>query len=289
MRHNWINPFRAFVFTAALSAMLTALCPPGPAGAYVLEGPHVLDLTAEAMGKITALQVDQKVFIYSQSPDALPAVFDETATYVMPQRFRSDIVAEQIQRTYLVYADSALTVIDGRMAVGESPFDRYQRLLRSRTRKQLMHTLGRMDVETAISSLGRVDDTVVYVLGARYPDESVSQLAVNKETFLPLRLLLVDDRTDAEGSRLDIYYRDWRKVQGGWFPFQVTFYTEDRLVREIRVFHLRNNPSMPADMMDPEALKASLAVSAAETPQGQKQEAVDAVQQAVQEFRKKFE
>ena len=87
------------------------------------------------MGKIAALQVDQELLVMPQTPEAAPAAFNETAIYVMPERFRSDIVADQIKRTHLVFADSSLTVIDGRLAVGENPFDRYQRLLRSRTRR----------------------------------------------------------------------------------------------------------------------------------------------------------
>jgi lipopolysaccharide biosynthesis regulator YciM len=42
-------------------------------------------------------------------------------------------------------------------------------------------------------------------------------------------------------------------------------------------------------MMDPEALKASIAVTNVESSQEQKQEAVDAVQRVVQDFQKKFE
>ncbi len=271
------------------SVMFLTATTPGPALAYVLEGPHVLELSAEAMGTIAALQANQKLLIYPQTPESLPTVYDETATYVMPERFRSDIVSDQVQRTHLVFADSSITVIDGRMAVGESPFDLYQQLLRSRTRPRLMRTLNRLGVETAISSLGRLDEKVVFVLGARYPDESVSQLAIDKETFLPVRLLLVDRGTAAADRRLEIFYRNWQKIQSGWFPFQVDFSINGRLAREIRVADLRLNPSIPADMMDLEALKASVALNDTDTPQEQKQDAVDAVQQAVQDFQKKFE
>lgn len=260
-----------------------------PAGAFVLEGPHVLDLTAKAMGKIAALQVDQKLLIYPQEPETVATVFDETATYVMPQRFRSDIDSDQVRRTHLVFADSSLTVIDGRMTIGEAPFDRYQRLLRSRTRPQLMRTLNRLGVETAISSLGRVGKTVVFVLGAHYPDESVSQLAVDQETFLPVRLLMVDNGLEATGQRLEIVYRNWQKVKKAWFPLEVLFYTNGRLAREIRVVDRRPNPSIPPTMMDLEVLKASVAHDNADTPQRQKQEAVKEVQRAVQDFQKKFE
>jgi len=274
---------------AALLLGFTGVVSPAPSFAYVLEGPHVLQLTAKAMGTIATLQVEQKLLIYAQTPEAVPAVYDETAIYVMPERFRSDIVSETIQRTHLVFSDTAITVIDGRMSIGGDPFDTYQELLRARTRWRLMRALNRLGVETAICSLGRVDETVVFVLGARYPDESVSQLAIDKTTFLPVRLLLVDRETDSTDNRLDIVYRNWEKLQSGWFPMQVQFYMGDRLVREIRVASLRLNPSIPAETMDPEVLKASVAASAPETPREQKQKAVDAVQKGVQDFQKKFE
>lgn len=285
-----VSPIKTIIPAwAALALLLVTATTPGPAVAYVLEGPHVLELSAEAMGTIAALQANQKLLVYSPMPETAPTVYDETATYVMPERFRSDIVSDQVQRTHLVFADSSITVIDGRLAVGEDPFDLYQQLLRSRTRPRLMRTLNRLGVETAISSLGRLDEKVVFVLGARYPDESVSQLAIDKETFLPIRLLLVDRGTAAADRRLEIFYRNWQKIQSGWFPFQVDFYINDRLTREIRVADLRLNPSIPADMMDLEALKASIALNDTDTPQAQKQDAVDAVQQAVQDFQKKFE
>lgn len=278
----------ALSMTAVLILLLMAAVP-NRVGAYVLDGPHVLDLSAKAMGRIAALQVEQKLLIYPQSPEATPTVFDETATYVMPERFRSDIVSEQIQRTHLVFADSSLTVIDGRTAVDGNLFDLYQRLLRSRTRPRLIRTLNRLGVETAISSLGRLEEKVVFVLGARYPDESVSQLAIDKETFIPVRLLLVDKGTEAGGRRLEVVYLNWQKVQSGWFPLQVHFYVNGRLAREIRVADLRINPSIPSGLMDLEVLKASVTANNADTPQGQKQEVVEAVQQAVEDFQKKFE
>lgn len=273
----------------ALSVTLFTTISTQRAGASVLQGPHILELTARAMGRIAALHVNQKLSINSQTPDEAPVAFDETVIYVMPERFRSDIVSDKIHRTHLVFNDSSLTVIDGRIATGKDPFDLYQRLLRSRTRYHLMRTLNALGVETAISSLGRIEETVVLVLGAHYPDESASQLAVDKETFLPVRLLLKNENTDDAGRRLEIYYRNWQKIQDGWFPMQVAFYSDDNLLREIRVVNLRLNPSIPSELMDLEALKASVAVQSAGSPQEQKQETVNAVQQAVRNFQKKFD
>ena len=212
MKIRSMTPVWAAFFTAALSLMVITVAGPSPAAAYVLEGPHVLELTADAMGRIAVLQVDQKLQIHPPTPETSPTVFDETAIYVMPERFRSDIVSEQIQRTHLEFASSSLTVIDGRVAIGQDPFDLYQRVLRSRTRPRLMRTLNQLGVETAISSLGRLEEKVVFVLGARYPDESASQMAVDKATFLPLRLLLVTQESEAAGNRLEVFL-----FVGFWF------------------------------------------------------------------------
>lgn len=257
------------VFTAAVPASTVAAA---------LEGPHVLYLVAKAYGSIAALQVNQKLIAYPQIPEAFPEVFDETAIYVMPDRFRADLVTETRQHIYLEVGDRSLTLMDGRLVEEPLPFLNYQRVLRSRTQPQLMRTLNQMGVETAISSLGRVAETVVYVLGARYPDESVTQLAIDKQTFLPLRLLLVGGEPGTGNRRQEIFFYNWQKVQSGWFPFQIVFFLNGRLVREIRVANLRLNPSIPADVLDLEALKASAALK----PGDPAAQGVENVQQKVE-------
>ena len=78
----------------ALSVILLFASLPPKAGAYVLEGPHILELTAQAMGRLTSLKINQKLLIYPQTPDMAPSALDETVFYVMPQRFRSDIASD---------------------------------------------------------------------------------------------------------------------------------------------------------------------------------------------------
>lgn len=270
---------------AALVVAIAMTTLPLQAVAYVLEGPHILELTADALGKITALQVHQRLSIYPETAEIEPTVLDETAIYVMPQRFRSDIVSDGRHRTHLVVADSSLTVVEGRTVVDQDGFDRYQQLLRSRTRQRLMRTLNQLGVETAISSLGRLEEKVVFVLGARYPDESRSQLAVDKQTFLPVRLLLVDHRPTGDDRRMEIVYQNWQKVQNGVFPFQVLFYLNGRLAREIQVTNLNPKPSIAPGVMDLEALKASVAIRDATVAAEQKQKAAA----EVQGLRKNFE
>ena len=64
----------AAVTMAAMSIMLAMAAAPHPAVAYVLEGPHVLELSAKAMGKFAALQANQKLLSYPQTPETAPTV-----------------------------------------------------------------------------------------------------------------------------------------------------------------------------------------------------------------------
>ncbi|PIE66637.1 MAG: hypothetical protein CSA23_08120 [Deltaproteobacteria bacterium] len=264
VEHSAYKPggFSLITALAVLSLFMSTM--PSLAWAYVLEAPHVLELTARAMGRIASLEVSQKLLVYAQEPDDAPTVFDETAIYIPPERFRSDLASDGIQRTHLVFGNSSLTLTDGRLSQDQNPLDAYQHLLRSRTRKHLMRTLHRLKVETAISSLGRLDNSIVFVIGARYPDESVSQLAVNKETFLPARLLLVDGEN---GQQFEIVYQNWQRHRKAVFPYHILFYINGRLDREIRVVNLRLNPSVPADKMDLEALRTQVVETDAVIPQ----------------------
>ena len=282
MKRRSMTPSRVAVRLAALTVLLLTATVSNTA-AYVLEGPHILDLTADAMGRIAALKVEQKVMVFAEAEETPPTVFEETAIYVMPERFRSDIVSDRIQRTHLEFANSSLTVVNGQRATATDPFDQYQRLLRSRTRQHLMRTLSGLGVEIAISSLGRVGEQVVYVVGAHYPDESVAQLAVDKATFLPVRLLLTPD-----GQQLAIVYHDWQQLKDGWFPYQIDFSMGDRLIRQIQVTDIQLNPSIPASLMDLEALGATIGTQN-EIPGDDADDAVETVQKVVQDFQKKFE
>ena len=146
------------VLVAAIQTVLVVL--PAWSAAAALEGSHVLYLTARAFGRIASLQVSQKLLAYPQTPEEFPEVYEETALYVMPDRFRVDLVTENSRQVYLEVGDHSLALIDGAVVEKQVPFLQYQRLLRSRTLPQLMRTINQMGVETAVSSLGRVADTV---------------------------------------------------------------------------------------------------------------------------------
>ena len=62
--------------------------------AYVLSGPHILELMTTKYSKAKRLLVSQKMILYNNDPQQRTVELKETLRYVFPDVFRSDIRSE---------------------------------------------------------------------------------------------------------------------------------------------------------------------------------------------------
>ncbi|MBI9082881.1 MAG: hypothetical protein JEZ11_04740 [Desulfobacterales bacterium] len=242
---------------AILAVVLMLVIGVTAAEAYVLQGAHVLDLMIGRLGRVRGLEVHQQVTLYDDRfSEGGTAVLNEIARYRPPHAFRSDTTSDRINRIHLQLDRSALTVLDGRLSdTAETPYDRYKDLLLVRDRKLLEKQLARLGVDVTVSSLGRFENHIAFVVGARYPDDTRSQVWIDKETFTPLRWLMRRP-DDPPGAGLEVQYRNWAKHGPIQHPMQVTFIEDGRLVREIRVQRLVVNPALEDDLFDLAAIRA---------------------------------
>jgi outer membrane lipoprotein-sorting protein len=276
----------AIVF--ACFASVAGLC--SPAAAYVLQGPHVLQLMAGNLGRARTLLVSQRLNLVNTPAQKDPVEFDETVRYVFPEKFRSDISAENVQRIHLVSDGDALTVMDGKLAADpETVFDRYTDLLLYRDRKTLVKRLLRLGVNAMVSSLGRYNGRPAYVVGAEYPDETVPQVWIDKETFMPFRWVLTVSNSESGPDILEARYLEWAKSDTVWYPMRVEFYRNDLLVREILVNSVVVNPSFSGDLFDAKHLRTIYPPAAAVPPGKNDTESMSEVQKTIEEFKKKYE
>lgn len=272
----------------ACVAALAGLC--SSAGAYVLQGPHILQLMTGHLGTARSLMVSQKLKLGSTPLQKDPVEFDETLRYVFPETFRSEISTEKIQRIHLISNGEVLTVMGGKLAADpETVFDSYTDLLLYRNRRTLVKRLLRLGVNAMVSSLGRYNGRPAYVVGAEYPDETVPQVWIDKKTFLPLRWVLTVGTSGTEPDILEARYLDWSKNGTVWYPMRVGFYRNDVLVREIQVSGLQVNPSFSGDLFDAGHLKATYPSETTETPGKNDAEGMSEVQKTIEEFKKKYE
>jgi len=255
----------------------------------VLQGPHLLELMTQNFGKSPRLLVSQKLIIYDGNQEGA-VEFNETLKYVFPDVFRSDILSENVQRIHLVSNGIVLTVIDGKaVAESETLYDRYKDIILYNSRVLLEKKLSLHGVDITASSLGRFQGEPVYVLGAQYPDESVPQLWLDKDTFRPFRWIITGIASKRHEDSLEIRYLDWQQLNKIWYPMQIEFYRHDILVREIKVQHIEAAPAFSKDFFDIDHLKSIYLPEAKKGSEQSEEKDLNEVQKAIEEFKKIYE
>ncbi len=263
-----------------------------PAGAYVLEGPHVLELMIKKLKGPQTLQVRQQAVIEDPMVSPQPVTLVENLYYSYPDRFRSEIQHDHTQRILVTSAGQVLTIVDNVITSNqEGRFDRYKDPLLYMARDLLFKAFSDHGVDVGVTSLGHWDDQLAWVIGAQYPDESVSQVWVDKDSFFPLRWInIMPARTPSqEPDRMEFVYRKWQKNGGVWYPHQIeTFYNQQR-IRVTRVKLVHPNVAIKAELFNIAHLMTMY-----QPPQvpdqdhaGQKQ--MEEVDRTIDEFKKKFE
>lgn len=271
-----------------LSVMLLSIAfAAAPAEAYVLKGPHILELMISKYGKAKKVFVSQKLILFGNGEQQSEIELSETQRYVFPDIFRSDIRSENAHRVHILSKSTSLTAIDGKIAnESETEFDLYKDLLLYHSRELLHEKLTMLGVNVPVTSLGRFNGKIAYIVGAQYPDESVSQIWVEKETFRPMRWLMATKKISGEPSVLEIQYNNWQLFDGNWYPVHIAFIEDSRLVREIRVDNVQINPSFQRDLFDIDTLRKNYQSATSILSDPQETEGMTEVQKLIENFKR---
>jgi hypothetical protein len=294
--------------------------------AYVLQGPHILQLMTEKMGRAKSLFISQKVILYNlqpkgelpsetvspeplkdsashtgftlekpadtENPPVQPAGIQlkESLRYVFSDAFRSDSVSNDNQRVFVFSKGQTLSVIDGVISsVGETRFDLYKDLLLYRSRERLCERLTQLGIDVAISSLGKFENHLAFVVGAEYPDDTRPQVWVEMKTFQPLRMLIPGSSSFDKAGFLEIRYSRWQEIGKIWYPMRIEFMQDGKLVRAIEVSDYQIDPHFAKDEFDIARLKLQYRQSAATLDRTAENEGLSEVQKTIEEFKKIFE
>jgi hypothetical protein len=184
----------------------------------------------DQLGTVQTLKVFQKTVLYSPDLEGGMRELDETLYFRFPDQFRSEVNRPELEKIRVVNMEGALTIVDGKI-VGETEglFDHFKDLLLYKDTDLLGRELTQLGIKLNVVSLGRFKERIAYVIGARYPDESVPQLWVDKETFRPIRLILSGG---GESPEKEIEYAEYRALnKKNHYPARILFLEKGTLVR----------------------------------------------------------
>ena len=122
--------------------------------------------------------------------------------------------------TYLQYAY---------FADGKSSSEQFQRLL------------VRMGVDLKRTTLSRIASRVAFVLGAKEWERDRPQFWLDKDLYLPVRLMAKDGN-----ALVDISWRSWgSRSSGDWFPGELRVVRDGQVIQQCETIEVDANPKAP--------------------------------------------
>ena len=286
----------------------------------------MLDLVVENLGRADTLFVSEKLIIYrmdgtvdeqvpaigndsiapaNTAADDMPAVqkleanqeapametleFEGSLRYVFERAFRSDARAPDSERIHIAAAGRTLTIIDGSIVPGAvNRFNLFKDILLYRSRESFAERLLQLGIDVSISSLGRFEDKIAFVLGANYPDESVNQLWIDKDTLLPLRLIVGGVAGADNSDKVEIRYLIWWKIDKTQYPSRIEFYQDDDLVRVSEAKNFEVNASFSRELFNIDRLTTMYPQASLQPTATEPVEEPSEIQKAIEDFKRIF-
>jgi hypothetical protein len=146
-----------------------------------------------------------------------------------------------------------------------------------------------LGVDVSISSLGRFEDKNAFVLGAYYPNDTANQLWVDKDTLLPLRLIIRGVYGADNSDKVEIRYLIWWQIGESRYPSKIEFYQDENLVRVSQAINFEENAIFSEELFDVEHLKVVYPQAPLQPITPAEAEEPSEVQKAIEDFKRIFE
>ncbi len=278
-----MHTFRRILFIIGSCFLLTV-----PAFGYVPEGELLLFLMTEKIGQPQGLMVKQAVsqdLLPCGEENEYPERLRETVWYRPPGDFRSEIRGDGGKNLYVASAGEVVTIFQQAIfSMEENRLMLYKEPLLFRDWKTLSERLSILGVDVAVSSLGRMEGKVAFVIGAQYPDDSRSQFWLRKDTLLPWRLIIHQPGAES----IEAVYSDWRNQGSFLHPRRIEVYQNNILHRVICCEKVAAHAFFADNFFDIEYLQSRYPLSG-EASIETKEKPHDEVQQTIDAFRKLYQ
>ncbi|MBW1859860.1 MAG: hypothetical protein JRI70_07250 [Deltaproteobacteria bacterium] len=258
--------------------------------AYILPAEQILGFMIKHLGSVSTLQISQKTVIYDPSLEEGMQEFDATLYYRYPDRFRYEVTTPEGEEIRVIGPDGTVVVRKGQIVrQRESRFDHFKDPLLYRNAELLRRKLSQREVDLDVVSLGRYRNKISYVIGAKYPDESLPQVWIEKNTFRPIRYILTPgDLNDSDSEEVE--YADYMSLgKNKWYPARILFYKNGRLTRMYMLEDFKINPKLSNKLFDMAHLRTLYQPMILAEPPPSSPSQLDEVEKTINDFSKTFE
>jgi len=205
------------------------------ANAYVMPGKQMIEEMAKHLGSTKTLSAVHSFIMNNQDyNDGQPLELEEKVIYQFPNALHSEILMNNKQKLHVVSSRGAVTIIDDILSdEPHTTFDLYKYLLLERDKSMITRRLTQSGINIKTSSYGKFEKKAVYVIGAKFPDQTVPQLWLEINTFRPCRWIVTPG---GYGQSLEIVYRNWKQISKDvWYPEKIEYLQDTNVLVEINL------------------------------------------------------
>jgi hypothetical protein len=218
----------------------------GEVCAYVMPLEQILGRVRKQFATLNTLIIEQATHvIHSQNP-LRERVYRENVWLKTPRYERSmETTAPHLPNAA---ANTPKTVPANEVLKTEKPPEQamrlpnpdatYRWLLMANPKGEISAFLSQMGIRIWDLGYDRCDGSVAYRVGARNPDGP--RLLVDKKRFFPL-LLSYFLPGDPEGRLVTVRFKDYRKIDAGWYPYEIEYALEDAPTEVYFILNLTAN------------------------------------------------
>ncbi len=235
-----------------ISVFLLILCSYKTSGAFILSGDRILTFMVEKYGDAKSLFVNQTITSYDDA-QTIKNNYREILRYLFPDKFRSDVEFENGYKINVVNEGTSFIMENNDIYKNEeTKFDIYKEILLYRSIPYLTEKLHKLGIDLSVTSFGRYEDKICFVIGAEYPEATYPQLSIDKETFLPLELKALFNN-----KIIEIKYYDWHNFNNILYPSVINIYENKLLKQSIKVNDAASDVIFPETDFDIESIYAA--------------------------------
>lgn len=192
--------------------------------AYVLPAEQVIQFMIANFAKFNTLVIMQST-TRVRTGESPALAYEEVLSIKSPNLFHSSLLdpsVEPTRRSDLVFRE----------------------LLIASSQRRLFLRLSELGIDTQQVAYTRLEGSVAYCIGEKDPKKP--KLLIEKMRVLPL--LMVYQRPDQEaGDLIRVRFLDYRKVEQGWVPYEIHYFSGDQWVEKYSVRSVKvNAPLKPS-------------------------------------------
>jgi hypothetical protein len=213
----------------------------GEVCAYVMPLDQILGRVRKQFVTLNTLIIEQATHVIQSKDPLQETVFKEKMWLKTPRYERSmEMAAPNTPKTMTVPANDVLKTEEPlkRTIRQPNPDAAYRWILMANPKGEISAFLSQLGIRIWDLGYDRCDSVVAYRVGAREPDNP--RLLVDKKRFFPLLLAYILPG-DPEGRLVTVRFKDYRKINAGWYPYKIEYALEDAPTEVYYILNLTAN------------------------------------------------